>query len=393
MLAGLKGFRPAADNAADFVTPPYDVIKPGSALEAQLKAKKDSLFHIILGENPAERLQKHLIDGLLIRDDVPCIYITKQYYGEECRIGFFAAVEVYGYDKKKIIRHEKTFDDKVQGRLELARKTGCTFEPIFLLSKTNINDILLRICEENTPIYDIKPKFEGGNDLDLVKTVVYRLPMDSGAAKELVGVMDGFPLYIADGHHRYHAALLGGQKYCMAYITSDAVIHAYDRVINGMVDFESAKDKFELQAADEFVTPLKHSFCIYHAGNSYVLDYSATHQDETDVVGKLDCSLLERTLYPALGLDHGMVKDIEHFDYFPDYDLDKMKALVDDGKYDIAVALHPVSVDELIAVADAGLVNPDIVMPEKSTYFSPKILSGLIIIENEYVMASEPTEQ
>lgn len=384
MLAGLTGFRPAAEFAVEFVTPPYDVIKPGSALEAQLKAKKDSLFHIILGENPAERLQKHLIDGVLVRDDEPCLYVTKQYYGEECRIGFFAAVEVSAYDQKKIIRHEKTFDDKVQGRLELARKTGCTFEPIFLLSKTDINGTLEKICEENAPVYDIKPKFDGGNDLDCVRTMVYRLPFESELAQVLVEVMDSHPLYIADGHHRYHAALLGGQRYCMAYITSDAVIHAYDRVINGVETFDSVKETFELQPIDSFITPDKHAFSIYHAGNAYLLDYKESHMTETDVVKRLDCSLLEKTLYPALGLEHSMVKDIKHFDYFPDFDLEKMKDLVDEGKYDIAVALHPVSVEELMAVADAGLADSEIVMPEKSTYFAPKILSGLIIIENEY---------
>ncbi|MGB5351229.1 MAG: hypothetical protein WBN10_16610, partial [Polyangiales bacterium] len=78
-----------------------------------------------------------------------------------------------------------------------------------------------------------------------------------------------------------------------------------------------------------------------------------------------------------LGLTHDMVVDPTHFDYYSESALDEMKAAVDRGDYDMAIALHPVSLDELMAVADAGLENPEVVMPEKSTFFQPKILSGL----------------
>ncbi|MCZ7685641.1 MAG: hypothetical protein M5U28_45430 [Sandaracinaceae bacterium] len=71
--------------------------------------------------------------------------------------------------------------------------------------------------------------------------------------------------------------------------------------------------------------------------------------------------------------------DPAHFDYYPESALDEMKAVVDQGRYELAVALHPVSIDELIAVADRGLEDPRVVMPEKSTFFSPKILSGLVL--------------
>jgi uncharacterized protein (DUF1015 family) len=102
--------------------------------------------------------------------------------------------------------------------------------------------------------------------------------------------------------------------------------------------------------------------------------------DEEDVVERLDCRLLERTLYPLLGLAHGLIHDPAYFDYYPEQDLARMEREVDEGRYDLAVALHPVSPAELMAVADAGIANPEIVMPEKSTFFAPKILSGLIMI-------------
>jgi uncharacterized protein (DUF1015 family) len=103
----------------------------------------------------------------------------------------------------------------------------------------------------------------------------------------------------------------------------------------------------------------------------------------SDVVGRLDCSILERELYPSLGVDHSMILKKEHFDYYPEWDLDTMKVLVDGGEYDLAVALHPVSIGDLMTVADAGLKNPEIVMPEKSTFFAPKILSGLFLLRHE----------
>jgi len=77
-----------------------------------------------------------------------------------------------------------------------------------------------------------------------------------------------------------------------------------------------------------------------------------------------------------------MITDPKHFDYYSESELDKMKECVDSVKYDIAVALHPVSIDELMAVADAGLKDPNIVMPEKSTFFAPKILTGIIIYKH-----------
>ena len=97
------------------------------------------------------------------------------------------------------------------------------------------------------------------------------------------------------------------------------------------------------------------------------------------MVGRLDCAILERELYPHLGLTHDMIANLRHFDYCSESALDDMVAAVDRGDYDLAVALHPVGVDELIAVADAGIEDPEIVMPQKSTFFQPKILSGLVL--------------
>jgi uncharacterized protein (DUF1015 family) len=140
--------------------------------------------------------------------------------------------------------------------------------------------------------------------------------------------------------------------------------------------FSEIMDALPLRPVEAFHTPKKHSFCIYTKDGCWELDAEYVPDD---VVGRLDCAILERELYPKLGLTHDMIADLKHFDYYSESALEEMKAVVDRGDYDMAVALHPVSLDELMAVADAGLTNPEIVMPEKSTFFQPKILSGLFL--------------
>ena len=98
-----------------------------------------------------------------------------------------------------------------------------------------------------------------------------------------------------------------------------------------------------------------------------------------DVVGRLDCSILEKELYPKLGLSHDLIMDQDYFDYYSEIELEEMKRQVDSGRYDIAIALAPVDIDELMDVADEGLSDSNVVMPEKSTFFAPKILTGLFI--------------
>ncbi|MBT8470063.1 MAG: DUF1015 family protein, partial [Deltaproteobacteria bacterium] len=204
--------------------------------------------------------------------------------------------------------------------------------------------------------------------------VYKRQPEASETGRALQAALGTEPLYIADGHHRYHASLLSEQTHFLCYVTEEAVIQAYNRVINGVRPFSEIAGELQLRPVEAFRTPKKHSFCIYTKDGCFELD---AQEVPKDVVGGLDCAILERELYPKLGLTHDMVVDPAHFDYYSEAALDEMKAAVDRGDYDMAIALHPVSLDELMAVADAGLEDPEIVMPEKSTFFQPKVLSGL----------------
>lgn len=374
-IEGLVGLRPSSEHVARLTTPPYDVIKEGSPLEARLAANPDSLYHVILGDAPKPALDGLIERGILVTDDEPALYVYEQRFGEERRTGVYLAVEVSDYAEKNVIRHEKTFDAKVKGRIALARATAHTIGPVFLLTRAALAP-LLEQAKQDAPLYAFTSDFGGGTDLHDVANRIWRVPAASELGAAIAAVLAPHPLYIADGHHRYHAALRNGQSHLLAYVTPEARILAYDRVVNGLRPFAEVKDELPLTPAARFETPPKHSFALYSREGTWLLQ---AKEVPDDVVGRLDCAILERELYPKLGLTHDQIVDPAHFDYYPESQLDEMRAVVDAGQYELAIALHPVSIDELMAVADAGLEDSNIVMPEKSTFFAPKILSGVFL--------------
>ncbi|MFK7987525.1 MAG: DUF1015 family protein [Sandaracinaceae bacterium] len=382
---GLVGLRPAPQHVADVVTPPYDVIKPGSALESRLKARSASIFSVILGETPRPALDRLVETGALLGDDEAAFYVMEQAWGDELRTGVFLAAAVTDYSEQQVIRHEKTFDEKVKGRIALTRATEHTIGPVFLLTKGALG-AALEAVKGTPPLYAFTGEYGGGTDLDGVATRVWRVVEASAEGAAIQAAIGPHPLYIADGHHRYHAALRNGQSHLLAYVTEGARILAYDRVVNGVNAFASVQDQLDLTPTEDFKTPPKNHFCLYSREGCWTL---SAKDVPGDVVGRLDCSILERELYPKLGLAHEHIIDPKHFDYYPESALADMRAVVDDGTYELAIALHPVSIDELMAVADAGLEDGDIVMPEKSTFFSPKIPTGLFLYRHTATVAHQ----
>ena len=388
-IFGLAGLRPGNGWEGKVTCPPYDVIKTDSPLETMLRANLDSLFHVTLGPEPAAALRDLIARGVLIADREPGFYVYEQRYGNHCRIGLLAAPEVTPYEARDIIRHEKTFDEKVSGRIALMEETGYVTEPIWLLTRTPIDGILDDIRATTKPLYTFTSDFAGESELSGIINRIYKVSETGVWGQRLMDTIAEAPLYIADGHHRYHSALRMGLSRCIAYIchAENIGIQAYNRVIRGKLGFDTAKEALAAVPVEQFATPPHHVFSIYTREGTW--QYSAKEVDEGDPVRRLDCAILEETLYPLLGLDHSMIMDERFFDYYPEQDMDKAKAAVDGGAYDLAVALHPVHPDELMAVADAGADDPEIVMPEKSTFFAPKILSGLILIPIDVVANTE----
>jgi uncharacterized protein (DUF1015 family) len=373
---GLTGLRPDPAHVSAIASPPYDVIKPGTPLEALLRNQRNSLFHVTLGDHPKEAMDRLVSEKLLIEDDEPAYYVYEQTWKDGQRTGVFVAAEVSPYEARQVIRHEKTFDDKVKGRLAVRRATGLHIGPVFVLTRAPIGRALNDAKRSAEPIYDFTSSFGGFSELEGIRNRVWRVAEQSETGRAIQAALGTEPFYIADGHHRYHASLLHEQTHFLCYVTEEAVIQAYNRVINGVRPFSEITGDLPLRRVESFHTPKKHSFCIYTKQGCYELD--AQHVPN-DVVGRLDCAILERELYPKLGLTHDMVVDPNHFDYYSEGALDEMKAVVERGDYDMAIALHPVSLEDLMAVADAGLQDPEVVMPEKSTFFQPKILSGLCL--------------
>ena len=373
---GLVGVRPLPERAARVTAPPYDVIKPGTPLEARLFAEPHSLVHVTLGEDPGAAFARLRAEGSLIDDEEPSYWVYEQRWDGGRRVGVLVAIEVTPYEARQVIRHEKTFDDKVQGRMRLAKTTGHTLGPVFGLTRAPLSVLLEQAIAEGTPTYDFATDLGGLNDLHGIHTRAFRVAEGSPLFAQIQAALGKEPVYIADGHHRYHAALRGGQSHTLMYITESARIQAYDRVVRGKISLEEARAKLDLTPVSTFATPKKHRFAIYSKQGVWEL---SAKEVPSDVVGRLDCKILERELYPHLGLDHSMIADPKHFDYYPESQIDQMKAVVDRGDYELAIALHPVSLEELYAVADAGLSDGNIVMPEKSTFFAPKILTGMFI--------------
>jgi uncharacterized protein (DUF1015 family) len=361
------------------------VIKPGTPLEGILQGNPRSLYHVTLGGAPLSALEGLIQGGTLIRDDEPAFYVYEQRFAGQRRLGFLAASQVTPYEAKEVIRHEKTFDEKVRGRIKLMEDTGYMTEPIWLLTTAPISGTLEEICARAIPLYEFVSDFGGESELSGIQNCIYKVSESSDKGKKLAELVGGAPMYIADGHHRYHSALLMGLDRCIAYIcpAGQAKIQAYNRVVRGKAAFEAVADKLRAEPSPTFGTPGRHSFMVYTGKGSW--RFEADGVDEHDVIKRLDCHILESALYPLLGLSHDMVMDSRYFDYYPEQDMERMKEVVDEGAYDMAIALHPVSPEELMAVADAGTADPDVVMPEKSTFFAPKILSGLMLIKTSKV--------
>ncbi len=393
-IQGITGL--VAADPGTFVSPPYDVIQPGSEVEDLLSQRLNSAYPLIrLNENlpgiweGTDRrgvLDSLVTTGVLKEDETPSYYVLEQEWDGGKRIGVLVSGEVTDYDKGQVIRHEKTFDDKVEGRVDLRKELELQMGPVWCLVRDGQNDfekLLGEIVRENTPDADFTCDFESAvvSEMHGMRNRVFRIPASSDYGRQLAAKLNPRPFYIADGHHRYHACFSTGQKQFFAYVCPEqsAQILAYNRVINPSRVFEEIKCKLDTSQVDQFKTPEKGHFSIYTKGGIYVVrasDFCAAD----DVVGKLDVTKLERQVYPHLGLVPDMISLRAYLDYYPETALDRMKGLVDSGAYKMAVALHPVSVRELLDVAYKGFMDGVTVMPEKSTYFYQKLPTGIVMM-------------
>lgn len=403
-----KGVRPPKSIVKEVASRPYDVLNSEEA-RAEAEGNEKSLYHIIkpeidfpagkdehdadVYEKAAENFKMFRDKGWLVQDEKEMYYLYAQTMNNKTQYGLVLGANVEDYMTGKIKKHELTRRDKEEDRMKHVRITDANVEPVFFTYPDNseINAIVDRV-KSGEPEYDFVSVDGVGHHFWLIE--------DEDDIKQITDIFDGIPaLYIADGHHRSAAAaLVGAEKaknnpdhrgdeeynYFMAVCFPDSqlTIIDYNRVVkdlNGHTPEEILR-KLEVNfvvepTGSEIKGPKNlHDFSIYLDGRSFSLTAKPGTYDDNDPIGQLDV-----TISSTLILDEILgIKDLRS-DKRVDFvggirGLDELKERVDSGEMALALALYPVSMKQLMDIADTGNI-----MPPKTTWFEPKLRSGLVI--------------
>jgi len=387
--------RPAPEHASQVAALPYDVMSTEEARE-MAAGNPYSFLHVDKAEidfppgmkysDPAvyakvrENLQKLQSDKILTQDSNPCLYIYRLTMDGRVQTGLGACVLVEDYKTGSIKIHEYTRPDKERDRVEHIKACKAHTGPIFLAYRANddIDEAITSHTNKNSPEYDFTTD-------DGVRHQLWVLNNEA-EINNLVRLFEAVPyLYIADGHHRSSAASIAheegapGQFLAVIFPQNELAIMDYNRVVadlNGMdkCAFLAALEKdFDVSASDGPVKPqLINEYGMYLKGEWYRLTYKPA--TPTDVVNGLAISVLQNeVLAPLLGIKDPRTD--QRIDFVGGIrGMEGLAKRVDSGEMAVAFSISPTTMDELFAVADAGQI-----MPPKSTWFEPKLLSGLLI--------------
>ena len=406
-----KGIRPPKQYVEEVESRPYDVLDSEEARKEAGDNEK-SLYHIIkpeidfapgtseydprVYEKAAENFKKFQEKGWLVQDDKEQYYIYAQTMNDKTQYGLVVCAYVDDYLNGVIKKHELTRRDKEEDRMKHVRVNNANIEPVFFAYPDNsVLDSLIMRYAQTTPEYDFIAPIDGfrhqfwviSNDDDIAAVTNEFAKMPS--------------LYIADGHHRSAAAaLVGAEKakqdpnhngteeynYFMAvcFQASQLTILDYNRVIkdlNGLTSEEfidALKKNFEVEdkGTDMYKPNHLHNFSLYLDGKWYSLTAKAGTFNDTDPIGVLDVDISSRLILDEiLGIKD--LRSDKRIDFVGGLrGLDELKRRVDSGEMRIALALYPVTMKQIMDIADSGNI-----MPPKTTWFEPKLRSGLIIHE------------
>jgi len=405
MIQPFAGLRPAPDYAAQVAAPPYDVLSTEEArVEAQ--GKPWSFLHISkpeidlpAGTDPyspqvyvkATENMRHMLDhGVLKRDGKPCYYAYRMVMNGQAQTGLAAAGSVADYDSQRIRRHELTRPDKEDDRVRQIEAINAHTGPVLTAYPAAPEvDALLADATKGTPAFDVMGS--GG-----VRHMLWVIREDDRIAR-LTAAFDSMPaLYIADGHHRTAAAsrVAAARRaaarqpsaeasyerfLCVAFPHRELRILPYNRAVrdlNGLDREEFLRrvaGRFKVTQSSGRVTPERRGvFGLYLPGQWYRLEIDTARISANDPTARLDISLLsENLLVPVLAIgDPRMDPRIEFIGGIrgPE-ELERRVA----GGMAAAFSMYPTSMEDLMAVADAGRI-----MPPKSTWFEPKLADGLV---------------
>jgi uncharacterized protein (DUF1015 family) len=396
-----RALRPAPGLEPRVVSPPYDVV---DTAEARSWAAGDPVSFLRVSRPEVDLpddvdphsdevyalgrtvLDSFVADGVLVRDGVPTFTVYRQVMGEVVQTGVVAVVSVADYDEGRVRTHEHTRPDKELDRVRHIDALDAQDEPVFLLSRrSEAVDEVVSTVVAGEPRTDLVSR-------DGVRHTVW-VVADPAQVAALRAAMSAIgDLYVADGHHRSAAAsrvheLRAGAPgthdafLAVTFPLDDVHVMAYNRVVADLAGrtedqlLEALSADFELVPSDGPVTPAeRHTFGVRLAGGWWTASLRAGLVDEADALASLDVSVLqERVLAPLLGIDDPRTDSRIAFvgGIRGSGEIDR---LVGSGRYAVGFTLHPTSTTELLAVADRGEV-----MPPKSTWFEPKLASGLFL--------------
>ncbi|MBP3243957.1 MAG: DUF1015 domain-containing protein [Bacteroidaceae bacterium] len=409
IIKPFKGIRPPKDLVEKVESRPYDVLDSEEA-RAEAGDNEMSLYHIIkpeidfpvgtseydprVYEKAAENFKKFQDNGWLVQDEKEQYYIYAQTMNGKTQYGLVIGAYVNDYMTNVIKKHELTRRDKEEDRMKHVRVNNANIEPVFFAYPDNkVLDELVKKYTQTTPEYDFIAPVDGFghkfwiiSDDDDIKTVT----------KEFADMPS---LYIADGHHRSAAAALvgaekakqnpnhkGDEEYnyfmAVAFPASQLTILDYNRVVkdlNGLSSeqfLEALKKNFDVEKKGEaeYKPQQLHEFSLYLDNNWYSLKAKEGTYDNNDPIGVLDVDISSRLILDEiLGIKD--LRSDKRIDFVGGLrGLKELKRRVDNGEMRTALALYPVSMQQIMDIADSGKI-----MPPKATWFEPKLRSGLII--------------
>ena len=404
-----RGLRPPKNLVERVESRPYDVLDSEEA-RAEAGDNEMSLYHIIkpeidfpvgtseydprVYEKAAENFAKFQQKGWLVQDDKEQYYIYAQEMNGKTQYGLVVGAYVNDYMTGVIKKHELTRRDKEEDRMKHVRVNNANIEPVFFAYPDNevLNELIMRYAATE-PEYDFIAPIDGfghkfwcvadDKDIETITREFAKMPS----------------LYIADGHHRSAAAaLVGAEKaklnpnhrgdeeynYFMAvcFQASQLTILDYNRVVkdlNGLTseEFIAALQKnfVVVDKGEEIYKPTQmHEFSLYLDNHWYSLTAKEGTYDNTDPIGVLDVDISSRLILDEI-LQIGDLRSSKRIDFVGGLrGLGELKRRVDSGEMRAALALYPVSMKQIMDIADSGKI-----MPPKATWFEPKLRSGLVI--------------
>ncbi len=339
----------------------------------------------IVYEKGAENLRKFVASSETVREDRPALYVYRLEMDGRSQSGIFGCVSVEDYDHDVILKHEKTRPVKEEDRTRHILAQRAHAEPV-MLTYRGVDEINQAVESEQDkdPIYDFEAT-------DGVRHTVWKV----GEPSVFVDYFDDIDrLYVADGHHRCKAASRAAEALrssrltnskaefeffpAVLFPTEEMRILAYNRIVRELpvtpeAFLDALRSKFDIRVGSGQNAPDKRgTVCLYLAGEWHTMELPEPADDT--IVNELDASLLSEYLLEAeLGIsDPRRDPNLEFVGGIRG--TGELERLVDEGKAELAISMYPTSVEELLAVSDAGLL-----MPPKSTWFEPKLRSGLLV--------------